>query len=448
MRLLSAGVKLVSSAILVSLLTNGVASRPSPDPKASWVRTRGKKNLLKNSKRWSNDTTAPTTSAAAAPSCVDSNATSITAPKDNIWGGLTDLEASSVVSWLFDQPELNLTISEDAGEWDNSVLLVELLQPNKTDVLKYLDGNGTAPTRYAHVVLDHRATVEPYYADIMVGPLPLVNGTAAWTPLEYPYTRKTQGRVRNLDADSETVYTDWLYKISATVSDITLDLWGATALGLDNDTIDIWGIDPLWQDDGRIIRWDTFWNLPTDEFDVETLLPLGLFFRSDVTGRDPSKWKLEGWLYNNVFYETTEDFRAAYFSPGFVKLGTNVEGDWARTDQSGPILPMDPSYPPTMVAPTGARYAVDAERKYVQWMDFSFYVSFSRDLGMTLHDIRYKGKRIIYELGLQEALAHYAGKPSSSETEGLLEARMCVKSNSAKETIRFNLALRIWTPTT
>lgn len=62
-----------------------------------------------------------------------------------------------------------------------------------------------------------------------------------------------------------------------------------------------------------------------------------------------------------------------------------------------------------MIAPTGSRYSVDAERKYVQWMDFSFYVGYTRDQGMALYDIKYKGQRVLYELGLQEALAHYAG---------------------------------------
>lgn len=42
-------------------------------------------------------------------------------------------------------------------------------------------------------------------------------------------------------------------------------------------------------------------------------------------------------------------------------------------------------------------------------MDFSFYISFNRDTGMKLFDVRYKGERIIYELSLQEAMAHYAG---------------------------------------
>jgi primary-amine oxidase len=137
---------------------------------------------------------------------------------------------------------------------------------------------------------------------------------------------------------------------------------------------------------------------------------------SDVTGRDPSQWKLEGWLYNNIFYNSTEAFREAYFSPGFVKNGKNVEGDWARTDQQGEVLPKDTAYPPTMIAPAGARFSVDAEEKYVEWMDWSFYIGFKRDTGMALYDIRYKGKRLIYELGLQEALAHYAGKHKHEPT--------------------------------
>lgn len=59
-------------------------------------------------------------------------------------------------------------------------------------------------------------------------------------------------------------------------------------------------------------------------------------------------------------------------------------------------------------------------------VDFSFYVAVSHDMGLRLFDIKYKGKRIIYEvcsalrrpkvkweahnsqLGMEEAIAHYA----------------------------------------
>lgn len=340
-------------------------------------------------------------------SCLDKGPPAIAAPFENVWDELANDEAAGVVQWLFQQPELNLTVSDEAGEWDNAIKLVELMRPNKTDVLQFLDGGGPPPTRNAHVVLDNRATLEPYYGDILVGPLPVKNGTTTWTTLEYPYTRKTQGRVRNLQAD-ESSQEQWIYSISASIADITMELFNGTALGLDNDTMEIYGNDPLTQEDGRVIRWDGYWNIPDNDYDMGTLLPLGLYIKSDVTGRDPSLWKHEGWLYNNVFYETTEEFRAAFFSPGFVKLGANVGGPWGETGQLGPKPPLDSHYPPSSVS-FGARYSVDAQRKYVTWMDFSFYVGFSRDLGVTLYDIRYKGQRILYELGLQEALAHYAG---------------------------------------
>ncbi|PYH71223.1 membrane copper amine oxidase [Aspergillus vadensis CBS 113365] len=307
---------LTTLCLLLIGLTTNVLARSRLEHQPAWVHHSRRKGQLHNMRA--------------------SNFTAIKSPKKNIWGELTDVETASLVQWLFHQPELNLTAADDAGEWDNTIL-------------------------------------NPYYAEILVGPLPVTNKTATtWVPLEYPYTSKTQGRIRNLDADHDTIYSEWLYKISASIADITLDLFNGTALGLDNDTIRISGINPLWQDDGRIIRWDTFWNLPVDEFDASSILPLGLFFKSDITGRDPSKWKLEGWFYNNMFYESTNAFRKAYYSPGF-----------------GPVLPEDQKQPPVMVAPSGARYALDTDQKY----------------------------RILYELGLQEALSHYAGNdPIQSNT--------------------------------
>jgi hypothetical protein len=56
---------------------------------------------------------------------------------------------TSVLVFLHGKKELNLTASEDAGEWDSYVYNVDLVQPNKTAALGFLDGNGTAPGRYA-----------------------------------------------------------------------------------------------------------------------------------------------------------------------------------------------------------------------------------------------------------------------------------------------------------
>jgi primary-amine oxidase len=111
----------ISSRLLLAgsiFYAHGALSAPSPDPKAAWVRQgRARKAASKIGRRWSNETsTQPTVN-----SCSDSDYTKTLAPKTNVWGGLTDVEAASVTQWLFTQTELNLTVSDDAGEWDNSM---------------------------------------------------------------------------------------------------------------------------------------------------------------------------------------------------------------------------------------------------------------------------------------------------------------------------------------
>ncbi|KAL5051698.1 hypothetical protein BDW71DRAFT_202849 [Aspergillus fruticulosus] len=414
----------IALLLIGSLAGDVLATKLDPSRDLVRQKSRGRKNQLRSFVGRSNQHITHQAKAYAcqyASPCQDTPPQKINAPKENVWYGLTDDETANVAKWLFGRPELNLTSTENAGEWDNTIALIELNRPNKSETIPYLDGSGPAPTRYAHVRLNNRATVNPYFADILVGPLP-VSHLTTWEPLEFPYTRKTQGQVRNVEPDGEAVYSEWLFKISASIADITLDLWNGTALGLENDTLDIWGIDPLWQDDGRIVRWDMFWNIADDKFDSGTLLPLGLYLKSDVTGRDPSQWKLLGWMYNDIFYKTTKEFREAYWSPGFVKLKPNVDGAWAHTEQRGSVPPQDRKQPPVMIAPDGARYSVDAERKYVTWMDFSFYIAFSRDTGLSLFDIKYKGQRILYELGLQEALAHYAANDPVQSSVAYLDS--------------------------
>ena len=109
-------------AVLVGLLaTQDVLARPSPNPKSSWVRHkggRGKRHLTaalsKSAGIQSRDVNETVT-------CAEAAATTIKAPKTNIWGSLTNDEAASVVAWLFAQEDLNLTISDNATAWDNSV---------------------------------------------------------------------------------------------------------------------------------------------------------------------------------------------------------------------------------------------------------------------------------------------------------------------------------------
>lgn len=88
--------------------------------------------------------------------------------------------------------------------------------------------------------------------------------------------------------------------------------------------------------------------------------------KTDITGRDPSKWSLVGWLYGGVYYTSTADFRAAWVK-GLSKGARNEEGDWIGSDQTGTAPKLDKKAPPLQVQPDGERFTVDEDNKYVEW---------------------------------------------------------------------------------
>jgi primary-amine oxidase len=70
-------------------------------------------------------------------------------------------------------------------------------------------------------------------------------------------------------------------------------------------------------------------------------------------------------------------------------------------------------------------YSIDWFVLTVDAVDFTFYLSLTRDKGLRLYDVHYKGKRVLYEVNirmstfrflanlvlqfrLDEAIAHYA----------------------------------------
>ncbi|KAK3712173.1 hypothetical protein LTR37_009264, partial [Vermiconidia calcicola] len=334
----------------------------------------------------------------------------VKAPKKNVWDFLTRTESHDIAKWLATQKFPNTTEVYRTG--------AELMLPNKTDVLQYLDGNGPEPARYASVQIYENLrgkTSIPMTGSILVGPLPISNATT-WQPLTYPYTKK-DGKTRVLLGDADwRAMSRFTNNITNSVKDITKDLWG------NKTSYSSWsGQDPVWQYDNKITQWSQYWGSSKGDFYSSTLLPLGLYygFEFDLLGIDQDSWKFKGWLYNGVHYPTTEDFREAYFSPGFEKLDPNLDGEWTHTDPKDAGFPLDREAPPMPLA-RSARFSVDYRQKYVEWMGFSFYLAFQTETGMTMYDIRFKGERIIYELGIQEALAHYAGNdPVQSGTSYL-----------------------------
>lgn len=206
---------------------------------------------------------------------------------------------------------------------------------------------------------------------------------------------------------------------------LTLVALSQDLLGAPFDSFSYWGIDPLWHLDGRVISWLGTWGEPGETvvwsasqrgtsslhltyptatvFDGQTLLPQGLYMQLDITGRSADGWSFNGWLYNDIFYNSHAAFRAAWNSTSFEKATRNSGSDdltnpWFGSDKVGDALPLDTIPPPMQIQPAEARFKVDVEQKFVEWMDFSFYVTFTHDTGIRLFDIKYKVRSLGIEL--------------------------------------------------
>ena len=92
----------------------------------------------------------------------------ILAPRRNVWADLSEEEAQSVRELLFSRPELNLTQGIEAGPYDNTLRLVEILQPNKTEVLSYFNSESGPPERWVRAVINEGAGERPQIVNYMV----------------------------------------------------------------------------------------------------------------------------------------------------------------------------------------------------------------------------------------------------------------------------------------
>ena len=122
------------------------------------------------------------------------------------------------------------SLTRTSCSWDNRILLVELLLPNKSDALAYLDSGSKAPTRYARALLLFGATLEPYLQEYQVGPLPVSKGSTHVSLLDYPFN-KGKGYQRIYDLDYIAI-AEYNYKIGTSIKDITKKLLNGVSMPL------------------------------------------------------------------------------------------------------------------------------------------------------------------------------------------------------------------------
>lgn len=359
------------------------------------------------------------------------------APKTNIWSDLKQHEAEEVYGFLVKEwAGLNLTRSPNTSS-DNFIVSIETLQPNKSHVVPYLFENQSKPSRWAKIVLSHHKEASPFLSYYAVGPLPVSPDTKA-EPLTYPFN-SGRNSVPNLLTDY-VGSAEFGLTLGQNVSDITTELLGARVNREDPTDPDSLNVFTRFTRLGPdlVVGWLQFFR-PGLGSSGRTLLPQGLYARVDAS-REVGSWTVGEWWYNGQMFKDADHLRQAMRqgddesdedgSSGFLRTEPNKDGAWTDTEDfdahpAGRELP-----PPVSIQPLGPRYRLDREERFVSWFGFEFYFSSTQATGVSVYDIRFRGDRVMYELSLQEAMAHYAGDDPMAGGQEFLDAFFGMGTNA------------------
>ncbi|KAJ6512626.1 amine oxidase catalytic domain-containing protein, partial [Mycena sanguinolenta] len=370
--------------------------------------------------------------------CADTSPIPTTAPRHNVWRNFDVEEAAAIREWLWAYQDsaglgFNFTIGTAATDFDNSIALIENFPPSKADVLGYFDRDEDSPQRFAQIVLALGAASPPSFENYLLGPLPEVisklslgDTSIELKPLRHIYTQPDIPYTARGCIFNETFTEKFLFDLVDPLYNAIQDLLGGvvhgrkgnTPGGADSEPNLIFGSTTPFSYDGSFRR---MWIELKKNVPGSYLMALDMYFYVDFTSMDPSEWYLIRMVYNRQVFNTTEDFLQAY-SDGTLKRSSSTETPssdeeaWAGRQRRGRKRDLDERAGPRQVSFNGARYRVDKANQWITWMGWSFYLSFGRDMGMSLWDVQFRGERILYEISPQEALSVYCNNPQQGST--------------------------------
>ncbi|THU91038.1 amine oxidase catalytic domain-containing protein [Dendrothele bispora CBS 962.96] len=338
----------------------------------------------------------------------------------NLWASLTTSETSSIQAWLgAPERQLNLTPAAESTLSDNTIFLIESYYPSKADALAHLSSPNTVspPDRFARVTIHHGGDSEPSIKDYLVGPLPISEQTTM-APLTDIYRRDLPYNARGFISivnELGAVFQQFTPELVAAIE----DLFNATFQGGVNDTLTAGGGGPF-SFDGSFRRVWVFWKRLVPG---SWLHPISFFNYFDISGTDPSQWRLLKIVYNNQLFNSSDDFLHAYRNGTLERPTVSDPSDasWSSRKRVGSVRDLDDLPGPRSVSFAGLRFRVDRDRQYVSWMGWGMYLGFDRDMGLSLWDIRFKDERLIYQLAPQEAVTQYSGTDPMQTTSAYLD---------------------------
>ncbi len=330
-----------------------------------------------------------------------------------MFADLTVRELKAVRSYLHGIPELKLTDASSKTLKKNYILLIELHLPRKHEALRALDRGQAKPPRQARVIIHFGNQTKPTITEYIVSPLPSPKSHKVKT---FQGNRPINFESRPITAVEYHHIIEILNKITTKVHKLLFETTGGFSFtNCSNRCLTFSDIAPRGLEPGERRTWIMLQKFVEGYF----IHPVGFEVLINHKDLDPEKWTVEKIWYNSMYFDSVEELVEKYESGSMekIKLPNHDDNDFYST-----FIPRGHSNTPTdihgpkLVQPQGPRYYID--HNFVEYAGWSFAYRVRSSAGLQVFDLRFNGERIAYEIGLQEAIAFYAGDtPAAMQTK-------------------------------
>lgn len=333
-----------------------------------------------------------------------------------IFAPLTEEEMTEVYTYLVNQ---NIVTTESFTLDSNYVHTMYLFLPEKEAVLKYQQGVGPYPGRYAHVHIFRGNRTDPDYMEFKVGPL----DGSPMTATQLYQDGALHFNSRPYEGVEISAYFKLLKPVFETLAPLTKESFDG-AYYPDTPDLSFWFYNgpPGVTAAERETKFVAILNpLAQNEYDylLTDFLPLtGTIY---CPGIDVSKWYVYGLYYLNQgpFNNATalidaynrNTIRKVSYPKGY--RDTVLDRSLPDRDMNAPFRRKSHIPPPRTYEPGGPRYTISGH--HVEWMGWNFQVSSGQLRGPGVYLVTFKGESIAYEIALNEIVVTY-GSGSSAQT--------------------------------
>ncbi|XP_052283711.1 putative amine oxidase [copper-containing] isoform X3 [Dreissena polymorpha] len=321
---------------------------------------------------------------------------------------LTRVEIASIREFMYSEKDLSLVRATDIQTNNSYIYLIELKVPKKDQVLQYLDNGQAQPVREALVLLFRGDKPEPYIQEYTVGPLP--NPYYKKDQRDFPF-RYRPPTIPELIG----VYEKLNRELHESIGNILKESYGGSLVDCEDQCLKFQQLSVMPTTASNQPRTRKVWFSLAPYIEFYSLHPLDFAVLVDMTSTQPKDYHIDALYYAGDRFKSIEELQRAYEFGSVTKtkipFPTNNKDLYSTLNRRGSLFPSDSKLPPREYEPDGQRYSING--RHIEYMGWQFDLRMSTSFGPQLFDIKYNGKRIVYELSLQEIAVFYsANNPS------------------------------------